>query len=117
MIFCLRIVDWDELSIKSAAPNVCKVSVLQFPFIFSSWGRFTSDRHSSSLYRVYTEYKFPLREVPMGVAQERNEKYQTCKNVQLHEHNARYEVPAYNAIYIPDLNLSLVRMELRLLQI
>ena len=53
----------------------------------------------------------------MGVAQERNEKYQTCKNVQLHEHNARYEVPAYNAIYIPDLNLSLVRMELRLLQI
>ena len=45
-IFCVRIVHWDALSIKSVvASNVVKVSVPQFQhFIFSSWGRFMIDQ-------------------------------------------------------------------------
>ena len=41
---CLRIVDWDGLSVTS---NLCKVSVVYFPFVFS-WGRLVRDRRWSS---------------------------------------------------------------------
>ena len=45
-----------------------------------------------------------------GVAQEPNEKRLTCAITQLHDHEkfiARYEVPAYNVIYLVYISILL----------